>query len=125
MTNENPRNARENNPLGNAISVMIFVAAVAFGGWYAYNQSVKVCRYRRPQRFDGGQYIVKHDNAVRTITAKNASTGQILIKGAASKYDCCQESATLPAERSISASVYRTSEPWALSSPVQRVSMKR
>ena len=37
MTNENPRNARENNPLGNAISVMIFVAAVAFGGWYAYN----------------------------------------------------------------------------------------
>jgi hypothetical protein len=42
MTNENPTNARENNPLGNAISVMIFVAAVVFGGWYAYNQSVKV-----------------------------------------------------------------------------------
>lgn len=42
MTNENPRSGRENNPLGNAISVMIFVAAVAFGGWYAYNQAMKV-----------------------------------------------------------------------------------
>jgi len=72
MTNENPRNARENNPLGNAISVMIFVAAVAFGGWYAYNQSVKVADTAAPQRFDGGQYIVRHDYAVRTMTAKNA-----------------------------------------------------
>jgi hypothetical protein len=39
----------ENNPLGNAISVMIFVAAVAFGGWYAYNQSVKVADTAAPR----------------------------------------------------------------------------
>jgi hypothetical protein len=48
MTNENPRNTRENNTLGNTISVMIFIAAVAFGGWYAYNQSVKVADTAAP-----------------------------------------------------------------------------
>ncbi len=31
----------EHNPLGNVLSIIIFVSAVVFGGWYFYNNNWK------------------------------------------------------------------------------------
>ena len=42
MENESLRKTGVSNTLGDVLSVMIFVAAVTFAGWYVYSRGVTV-----------------------------------------------------------------------------------
>ena len=61
MENESLRKTGVSNTLGDVLSVMIFVAAVTFAGWYVYSRGVTVSDTSAQNAFDPGQWVFKPD----------------------------------------------------------------